>query len=96
MPAEAVVLDDSMERAKALLATVPESLTALDLCDGDRLGGVQAYVRVRLGTGKYLSLCKHHYEKHELALVAQGWAVFEDARGQLSKVASPVASDGVA
>lgn len=69
---------------------VPEypALTAKDLCDRDT--GVQAYVRmVHERTGADLLLCKHHFEKHEDALILQGFVVAQDARPGLYDDSKP-------
>ena len=100
MPADTVTSDYD-ERMDALRARLEgdeivlyKPLSSLDLCDRDN-GGAQAYVRLGKGNQDLL-LCKHHFELHELALLAQGFTVLQDTRDQLSKVASPIVSDGVA
>lgn len=56
-------------------------LTALDRCDAC---AAQARVRVRRAALD-LVLCGHHFNRHELALMAGGWLVNHDARAELLK-----------
>lgn len=32
-----------------------------------------------------LVLCRHHYETHEIALIADGWMITRDTRSELAK-----------
>jgi hypothetical protein len=51
-------------------------------CDATASGSEDAQVRLARGAG-VLSLCAHHYSKHELALLAAGWRIVSDNRGNL-------------
>jgi hypothetical protein len=54
-------------------------LTAQDRSDAYASGAVQALVRVAKGSQDLL-FDKHSYDKHEAALIGQGWEVIEDVR----------------
>lgn len=45
--------------------------------------GFRAYVWLVNEEQFDLTLCKHHFEQHEVALMAAGWAVLEDERAEL-------------
>lgn len=44
----------------------------------------RAYVLVTLPSGRDLSFCAHHYAAHEVALIAAGAVITDDARDALS------------
>jgi hypothetical protein len=52
-------------------------LHAKDQCDRC---GMQAYVNVRLRSGRFLLWCAHHFEVHERRLKAAGGVVTADGR----------------
>jgi hypothetical protein len=55
-------------------------LNVLDRSDAYASGSVQALVRVSNTMGKDLVFDKHSFDKHEAALIGQGWEVIEDIR----------------
>lgn len=66
------------------LTTLPlpgDGLTVADRSDAS--SSAQAVVRVRHITYGVLDFDKHHYDKHETALISQGWTVEEDLRHTL-------------
>lgn len=65
-----------------------EDLSPFDTCDAERGTVTQARVRVlRAADGRVLVLdfCKHHFEVHELSLIASGFEVIDDRRMDLFK-----------
>lgn len=54
-------------------------LTAADRSDAYESGAVQALVRV-VKTGRDLLFDNHSYNKHQAALIGDGWEVVEDVR----------------
>lgn len=66
----------------ALQTTEPvtfQPLTAADRSDAYESGSVQALVRMGKN-GRDLLFDNHSYNKHEAALIGQGWEVLEDVR----------------
>lgn len=62
-------------------AVVTPMLTPHDRCDA---GDIQeARVRVKMPDGGTLQFCKHHFEKHEIGLMAAGALVEQDDRAKL-------------
>jgi hypothetical protein len=55
-------------------------LTASDRCDRC---GAAAQIRFVMRSGNDVLLCKHHGDKHEVALVEQGASIAEDTRALL-------------
>lgn len=66
--------------ATALGTVEYPTLTAADRSDAYASGAVQALVRVVNAKGKDLLLDAHSFAKHEIALMAAGWAVVQDTR----------------
>jgi hypothetical protein len=88
--------DMSVVEAETLLLAEPFELLLTDVCDrcgysedrrpdGRRVYNAisQAFVAVRLMSGKVLKFCGHHYEKHADALLEHGAEVL-DQRGRIN------------
>lgn len=52
-----------------------------DRCDAC---GAQAFTEVGNGQGRLL-MCGHHFRKHELQLMAQGWVLLADERDTINE-----------
>ncbi len=63
----------------------------MDRCDNCN---AQAFVKVVDAAGQDLLFCGHHYSKHEVQLIIQGFTVSEDERSFINLAAS--ASSGTA
>lgn len=75
-----------LEFPKHAAPTLFEKLTSHDNCDrcGYSDGSPIAQARVRVVLDDLsLTLCGHHFTKHELELMQHGWTVYEDARAGL-------------
>jgi len=77
--------DRNMEALAARLDGTPEypPLSAWDTCDQERPGKTLSAVRVVKGA-LTLTLCKHHFEENEIALMLAEWGIAEDIRSQLT------------
>lgn len=72
-----------------LLEAEYPALAMADRCDAD--GVAQAFVRLVWG-GSDLLLCGHHFNEHQVALIGDGWSVYEDARTSVNSRPSPSAN----